>query len=64
VSSYIGYHTYPKECDKSGDHFVIFRHEPGCYYWQMVADDLKTERGMINGPFPTAEDAYFAAIGD
>ena len=42
---------------------VVFRVDEQ-WYWQKYANDKKTPTGMVNGPYPTDEGAYLAAIGD
>jgi len=65
ASYFVGYHRYPRELDRGGDCFAVFRLDNDLYYWQMIAaDDMKTPRGMVHGPFPTSESAFLSAIGD
>ncbi len=58
-ATFAGYHSHPSLDE---DLLVVFRVDRG-WFWQLLAND-KTPRGMVNGPFPTAEGAYLDAIDE
>lgn len=59
ASAFAGYHRRGDD-----DSFVVFRVDDK-WYWQLVVVDKDIiPRGMVNGPFPEAEGAYLAAIGE